>query len=333
VRAAAAPVEEEEPIRTQEHHEARQMPEYEGPPGPGSYHMSRDFGASAPKVGIQSPYRHASRKRMAGSSSEPQLVLANRFGEQDSSALQWPGPMAYQPKATKTGELTSPQVTFPRSPTHRGRLTAKEEQPQGIRVPTPGHYDKVYRTRYGKCVAYQEERQVFDAPAHPFSKEPQTPPDGIPARFMDKRLSSGPVMYGRGDSPGPLKYEKLDALGTTWKGHPSPNAPQFTMAPRLPEYQPPLAKLERRQLDPIGAFGKQVQAKCVSEPNYRFGSGPQRFELGKRSLYMGKEQERETLGKDSVQIASSQGHSTEGLWQSASQKNGRRFGFSQESRF
>jgi len=278
---------------------------------------------------------------------------------------QGPGPK-YKPTATtETGKLTSAQHAFPKESTYRTDKTSRKDvRPQVVVVPGPGSYANVSMmpTGDGSAIGHRTARASFGkttekyaAPAHVFGSETQRDkPPGLSPRF----LATGPEVYGMGASPGPQAYVMNDAVGSTSRGHPAPNAPHFSMSPRLEAYQPPLGMLPR-QRPPSGeasktstprdllppadnrvyhpqpvAFGKQAQSTRQNEPYYGFSKSVQRPDtLGKNIPFLGKEQAFERLGVETATVRDySVGHAM-GFSRAVTQKASPRFTFGSESRF
>ena len=327
---------------------------YEGPPGPGSY----EVGATATSFGSDS------RKPVMGPSTRPQPLVpgektpkgqtlkSRRYhnGATDGHLpTPGPGPGGFEPKGTHNGPHSKSQAgPFAKSPTYRNKV-GKKDQHAVTGTIGPGSYDKIGMRPDGSgAIAGGKSmwrRNGFHAPAQPFGSEAQrSKPGAMSPRFLDKTLSSGPDLYGTGVSPGPQAYEKNETLGTAWRGMHRPdmtNPPKFSMSPRSELYLGPLGTLPRpRDLSqevaekPV-AFGKQVDASRESRPQYRFGKGPQRTEVGKKSLFLGKEQEHAYIGYETLGVATlptGLDHD-KGLSRKVIHKRSPRFGFGTESRF
>lgn len=79
-------------------------------------------------------------------------------------------------------------------------------------------------------------------------------------------------------------------------------------------------------------MGRQVEGTRTSAPKYKFSKAAQRPEAGRDMLYLGKELEFATIGKESTHTYYVS-HTTDGLFRSAKDTNSPRFKFSSEARF
>jgi hypothetical protein len=241
-------------------------------PGPGTYQHSTDnYGGGF--LGDAPSYTMGARKAV----SKPD----------DAS----PGPV-YSPRmltATAMGPMgDGAQYSFGSS---------KRFTPSYAGDPGPGQYTQG-TTRVGGTL-------TGDGPKYGFGTASQRVSNELSKgkRFISKEhaYKSNYAVH----SPGPLVYHVQDGLGMTLSGTGQPNSPRYTMRPRLAGYNPG-STASGAVIDQPGpgtytasaAFGQQVHSARGTAASFSFGTSVRyRPELHpKKTMYIGKEYERQNLG-------------------------------------
>eukprot|EP00326_Haptolina_ericina_P007896 CAMPEP_0181205778 /NCGR_PEP_ID=MMETSP1096-20121128/20661_1 /TAXON_ID=156174 ORGANISM="Chrysochromulina ericina, Strain CCMP281" /NCGR_SAMPLE_ID=MMETSP1096 /ASSEMBLY_ACC=CAM_ASM_000453 /LENGTH=302 /DNA_ID=CAMNT_0023296589 /DNA_START=25 /DNA_END=933 /DNA_ORIENTATION=- len=250
-------------------------------PGPGTYSQVIDHHGYTP-IGDAPKYSMGARK-----------VAYKADGNS-------PGPI-YSPQVitpTAHGPVgDAPQYSFGNSKRHAATVVGGD--------PGPGQYAQI-------CMRDGTGLLGTSTPKYGFGSSAQREPNVSPRhtrsstgpRFVSKEHASK-ANYGI-HSPGPLKYQLNDGLGTYFSGtDATPNSARYTMRPRLENYQPPGAPKGGQPgpgtYNALGAFGNQQHSARATAASFGFGTSERhRPELQpKKTMYVGKDFERQNLGVNS----------------------------------